>query len=515
VIKKIISLFVLTAFVVFTFSCYTTKTEGVETIVWTKGSKAKILAVLKKSGERIEFVKGEPGKIVGDKILGEAVDETNKKKHVSIPISDVDQVLVKKFSLLKTSLFVVGSITVAFIALVVYVASQDPSCPFIYSFDGEKYRFDAEPYTGAICQGLKRTEWCGLQHIKEVNGEYRILVSNEVDETEYIDELKLLVIDHPIGVRVAPGPWGSLHTISKPIVPVRAYDQKGNDLTSYVCENDWIFWQSQDETKSVDKKEDLKDELIFEFPKPQNAARARLLFNGTTTLWGSQVLKRYLNLYGSKVYEWYDAINNRGLDFLKMANTQLREELYSLQIRVETKTGWKSKGIILGGAPLASEDKVYILDLEDVPSDTLKIKLTPPAAYWKINYLAVDYTEDFSVTTTEIQAVKAVDHKGQEVGKRLTETDNNYLVMPNIGDSVELVFPAPERIAHMERTVILKASGYYDIHLNAQGEPQIETLNRIHNQPGFALQYSFKEYLHWKQENMEKWLWKEKSSYNP
>lgn len=383
-------------------------------------------------------------------------------------------------------------------------SSDTQSCPFVYSFDGEKYIFDAEPYSGAICPGLKRTEWCGLQYLEEVNGEYRILVTNEVDETQYTDEVKLLVVEHPENVQVVPGPLGGIHTVSKPIVPVRAYDQNGNDLTSYVCENDWVFWNSRNDEKNPDQKEDLKDELIFEFPKPKNATKAKLLFNGCNTLWGSQNLKRYLGLYGKQVSQWYDEIKNFGPAYFKMVNTHVRDELYSLQIRVAAENGWKSKGIIFGGGPLVSEDKVYILDLEDVPGDTLKIKLTPPAAFWMINYLAVDYTGDLPVKTTEIQAVKAVAHKGKEVGKILAETDNNYLVMPNIGDTAELVFPAPDRIAHMERTVILKASGYYDIHLNVQGQPQIEILNRIHNEPGFAVQYSFKEYLQWKQENMEK-----------
>jgi hypothetical protein len=507
-IKKIISLFTLTAFVVFTFSCYSTKQEKIETVISKKGTKANILALLKKSGERIKFPKSEPGKIVGDKIVGEVVDETNKKKPVSIPISDVDLVWVKKsntfLGILTVSAIVVGLAVLISSGSKSSTPTGTQSCPFVYSFDGEKYIFDAEPYSGAICPGLKRTEWCGLQYLEEVKGEYMILLTNEVDETQYTDEVKLLVVDHPQGVKVVPGPWGSLHTILKPIVPVRAYDQNGNDLTSYVCENDWVFWTSRDDEKNPEQKPGLRGELIFEFPKPQNAARAKLVFNGCNTLWGSQTIKRYLDLYGNQVSQWYDEIKNFGPAYFKMVNTHVREELYSLQIRVETKNGWKSKGLILGGGPLVSEDKVYILDLGDVPGDTLKIKLTPPAAYWMINYLAVDYTGDLPVKSTEIQAIKAVDHKGQEVGKILAEADNNYLVMPDIGDSAELVFPAPDRIANMERTVILKASGYYDIHLNAQGEPQSEILNRIHNDPGFAVQYSFKEYLHWKQENMER-----------
>lgn len=502
-IKKIISLFTLTAFVVFTFSCYSTKKEKIETIVSRKGKMPEILAVLKKSGERIKFSKDVPVKIVEDKIVG-AVMKGSYEISVSIPISDIELVWIRKFNKRKTLLLVLVGIPLTIGGLMIYYALTKESCPFVYSFDGEKYIFDAEPYGGAICPGLKRTEWCGLQYLEEVYGKYRILVTNEVDETQYTDELKLLVLDHPESVRVVPGTMGGIHTVSKPILPARAYDQKGNDLTTYVCKNDWVFWSSRNDEKNPDQKADLRDELIFEFPKPKNVTKAKLLFNGCNTLWGSQTLKRYLDLYGNQVSRWYDEIKNFGPAYFNMINTHVREELYSLQIGVETENGWKSKGIIFGGGPFVSEDKVYILDLEDVPGDTLKIKLTPPAAFWMINYLAVDYTRDLPVKTTELKAVKAVDHKGQEVGKILAETDNNYQVMPNIGDSVELVFLAPERIDHMERTVILKASGYYDIHLNAQGEPQSETLNRIHNEPGFAVQYSFKEYLHWKQENMGK-----------
>ncbi len=236
----------------------------------------------------------------------------------------------------------------------------------------------------------------------------------------------------------------------------------------------------------------------------KDASMVKLIFNGCNTLWGSQSIKRYLDLYGKQVFEWYDEMKNFGPAFFKMTGTDLREELYSLQIRVETEKGWKSRGIILGGPPLVSEDKVYILNLDDVPGDTLKIKLTPPAAFWKINYLAVDYSEDLPIKVTEIKAIKATDNKGQDVGEVLVENDDNYLKMPNIGDSAELIFQSPTRSLGMDRTVILKAGGYYDIHLKAEGEPQLEILDRIHSEPGFAVQYAFKEYLKWEKEIMEK-----------
>ena len=71
--KKFISLFTLLAFVIFSVSCYTTKTRRVNTSADWQGKKGKILWVIKTSGEYIEFSKDNPGRIIGDKIVGKAI----------------------------------------------------------------------------------------------------------------------------------------------------------------------------------------------------------------------------------------------------------------------------------------------------------------------------------------------------------------------------------------------------------------------------------------------------------
>ena len=71
--KKIISLFTLFAFIIFSLSCYTTRLKEVRTAEDLRGKKGKILSLVKTSGEYIEFSKNEPGQIYGDKIAGTAV----------------------------------------------------------------------------------------------------------------------------------------------------------------------------------------------------------------------------------------------------------------------------------------------------------------------------------------------------------------------------------------------------------------------------------------------------------
>jgi len=493
---KILTIVVI---LLFFYSCIKTTTY-IAPIESDKINAAKKIIVVMKDGTELEL---RNVYIEEEKIIGFTKDKTRKE----IDFSLVKSVRIEKLNTYYAFLY--GGVAIV-AALLVYGAATAPkpppsgSCPFIYSFDGEKYMFDAEPYGGAICQGLKRTEWCELENLKEINGQYRILVINELDETQYTDELKLVVVDHPKGVKVVPDASGKIHTISQPMIPIQAYDQKGRDIMPSISENDWKFWVARTEEKNPERNEDLRDELIFEFHKPEGATKAKLLFNGCNTLWGSQALKRYLDLYGNKVSEWYEEMNSFGPAFFRMRNTHVREELYSLQVRVETEDGWKSKALIIGGGPFISEDKIYTLNINDVPGDMLRIKLTPPVAFWMINHLAVDYTEDLPVTVTEIEAIKAIDHKGQDIRETLALEDNSYLVMPKIGDSAELIFRSPPQSYGMDRSVFVKASGYYDIHLKAEGKPQLELLNKLHTEPGFVVQHAFREYLKWKKENMEK-----------
>jgi len=555
--KKILALATLGAFLHFTFGCaiYSTKQEKVGAVM---GKSLKVLGVLKTSGEYIEFTKKRPGYIVGDKIVRpgtkaktleisiadiqarkesqgkiyEIVTKDNKRYEVqemisedkdkivfttresqeTIPLSEVEMVRVRKLNTGRTILVTAGAVVVGLV-LAVLIAWEEPfyptpppgeSCPFIYSFDGEDYVFDAEPYGGSICQGLKRSEWCGLEHVKEINGQYKILATNELDETQHTDELKLVVIDHPQGIRVAPDDAGRIHTIANPQTPLQAHDSAGRDLLPSLSSKDMTFWQSNYGDKAINKNEGLKDELILEFPKPKDAKRAKLLVNGGTRLWGSQVAKKFLSLYGNQLPQWYEEVNSFGPAFFRVTSWYANEEIYLLKIRVETPEGWKTKGTIYGNGPFITDDRAYVLDVSDIPGETLRLKLTPPVNFWRFDYLAIDYTDDLPLPVTELAPIKALDSKGRDVREALSLADNNSFVMPKTGDFAEVTFAASAKTAGMERSIILKATGFYDIHLKTGGDPQQEILNRMNSEPGFTLRFAYQEYLKGKKEQEKK-----------
>jgi hypothetical protein len=114
-----------------------------------------------------------------------------------------------------------------------------------------------------------------------------------------------------------------------------------------------------------------------------------------------------------------------------------------------------------------------------------------------VNSLAVDYSEESPVRVTEIASESAIDHAGRDARAVLASTDGVYLESPNPGERTELVFADPPLEPGLERTVLLKASGYYKAHLEASGEPRTDLIARVLDEPGFAARYSFREYRKW------------------
>lgn len=108
-------------------------------------------------------------------------------------------------------------------------SATSSSCPLIYSFDGTHYVLDGEPYGGAVCQGLQRTDFCRLDNLSPVDGEYRILLANELDEIQYTDEFKLLIVEHSKNVVVYQDANGVFYTASDIQKPMRVIDADGND----------------------------------------------------------------------------------------------------------------------------------------------------------------------------------------------------------------------------------------------------------------------------------------------
>ncbi|MEN8209796.1 MAG: hypothetical protein ABFR50_11165 [Candidatus Fermentibacteria bacterium] len=261
---------------------------------------------------------------------------------------------------------------------------------------------------------------------------------------------------------------------------------------SWLTEDDPLFWYTSFPEPGFDEDASLRDTILISLPRPPGALTAKLLVNASNTIWASLALKKVIELQGNQTDLWYNLFA-MGLESGQMEEIALRQEVFLLNVAVRTGDSWTNAGVITGGGHLTSENRVIPLDLTGIDGDTLLIRLTPPVGFWKLNWIAVDYSEELNFSVHEVQALAMTDEHDREMLDHLSETDGIYYDMPETGNWAELEFPVPEGIQSLERTVYAMVSGYYDIHLDPDAEFRPDLIARIMTEPGFLYRFTADE----------------------
>ncbi len=417
-----------------------------------------------------------------------------------LPVDRVEHFWVRRISAVKTTIAVGIGVAATIIVVRAITDSesttpQQQSCPFIYSWNGSEWVFDAEPYGGSTTRGLERDDLGELEHLVSVDGEYRLMVTNEVPETQYTNLAELVVVDHAVGTRVVADDHGRFHEIRHPVSPSDARDANDRDLTKWFQSADRLVWEPVPAPSGTDDR----SEVTLTFARPPGARRATLVARVGTGSWGSHMIKSMLALHGNQLSSWYAALDERRSMVDSLAAWNLREELYALRVMVEEPDGWKVGGVLHGGGPFVTEDRALVLDVSRVSGDRLRIRLRPPRGFWAMDAFAVEYDEgDDRIHVQHIRPKEARDHQDRDVLSALLAADDAYYVMPTNDDWALLRFDAPPLRSNLERTVFLHAQGWYRIHLDDSRAPDEETLRRLAEVPGAAARYAAERFSAWR-----------------
>ena len=452
-----------------------------------------IVEVVLVTGEVITFSReGARYNPARREIVGRTAD--GKKAEVSVDAVlylrvkqvDAEKVLIKSFA----GILVVGLVVVA-----IAMAAKE-SCPFIYSNDGEMYVFDAEPLGGAVCKALTRTDLSRMEHLKPVGGEYKLIVRNEVEETQYLDQIKLLAVEHPAGTEVISDSSGQLWAIRSSRAPRAVRDENGADLSRFFADRDGISWQSHLPAVSRDTTGLLRHELTLTFDKT-GADSVFLLVNAGTALWGSHMIREMLSLRGAGLESWYEGVNSHGQDLFDLINFTYREETYVLNLQVYRNGGWQTGKWLAGGGPLILEDGLIPLDASGTDGDSLRLRVMPPPGFWNIDYIGVVAGEPVKCAPLEMSLLSAEGLERGSLMEELQMIDGNYVEMPRVGDSFNLSFKATEAAPGMERALFLRSTGYYELHIDQSRPEQTEFIRTALNNPGTIARYAMEQYLNY------------------
>ena len=418
-------------------------------------------------------------------------------QRTGVPLADVAKVEVRGFDAVRTTVYVVVGLG----AVVAIVAASDPSfgptfgggggggyggesCPVVYSWDGSDWRLDSGTFGGAIVAALARSDVDNLDFVKPEAGSVRLKLANVLNETEYVDALSLLLVDHDPDVTVAPDGAGRLHTVGPLTHALTAHDYLGRDALARIAAADGWSWESSPTQRDPHATADLRDGIELAFARPAGARAVRLVVDGNNTAWAARSLEALVALHGRATQAWYDSLNAAPAATQQLATKFAREAF--LTVSVWEGGTWQPHGLMWEASPEVVKRQVLPLDLSRVAGDTVRLRLESIPSFWLLDQVALDFSPERPLTTTEVAAASGRDQHGQDVRDPLAAVDHRFLTLEP-GDFSELRFTVPDVPAGRARTHLVRSTGWYRLHTGEAAEPDVTLLTRTVKEPlGFA-----------------------------
>jgi hypothetical protein len=323
---------------------------------------------------------------------------------------------------------------------------------------------------------LQRTDFDNLDFATPADGMLRLKVANELEETDYLDALHVVAVDHAPGVAVAPDPNGNLHSLGTLVAPVSAADFRGRDALARVRAADGWNWESIPTGRDTANVADIRDGLQLAFVRPPSAQRAHLVLDANNTPWAAYLLGEFIRAHGDGTQAWYDSLNARP-EAAQALGGQIAREAF-LGVTVWTGDRWQSQGLFWEAGPEVVKRQVLDLDLSAVRGDTVRIRLESVPSFWTIDQVALDFTADGPLAVRDLDLAAARDLRGRDVRALIGSVDRQYFAMET-GDAAELRFQVPDLAVGLARTFLVRSTGWYQVRVPRTGVADAAMLARI------------------------------------
>ena len=447
--------------------------------------------------------------ISGDSLLwlgqapGTASTLDQPPTHVGVPLSQVVKVEVRAVDPAATTVAVFVTLGIAAVIIAAAVAGNSlggssggggsggsggggggcdacASCPLVYSWDGAHWRLDSGTFGGAILRVLERTDVDNLDVAAPVGGRLRLKVANQLNETDYLDAVDVLAVDHDPDVAVAPDGAGRLYTLGALEHPSGARDFKGHDALAQVQSTDGWNWESYPAERDTAAVGDIRDGLEVAFVRPQGVATANLVVDGNNTTWAVTMLRDFIAAHGRGTEAWYDSLESAPQRAQALMQAMAREGF--LGVSVWAAGTWEPQGYLWDVGPEIAKRQVMSLDLARVTGDTVRLRLESAPSFWQLDQVALDFSPQRPMRVTAVSIAQAVDGRGRDARELLTGADHRPLTLET-GDTALLQFAVPPVPEGRARSYLLRSTGWYHVHTPEQGAPAADLLAQLQSEP--------------------------------
>ena len=248
-------------------------------------------------------------------------------------------------------------------------------------------------------------------------------------------------------------------------------------MLDVVSRVDGRAWESTLRERDASRRESLRDGLELTFTRPAGTNTVWLVVDAQNTIWASSLLQSYLSAQGDAVDAWYASLDSP--ESAAAAQERFVRESF-LHVAVATDRGWVEQGYFWEVGPEVMKRQAVPLDLSNVSGDVVRVRLTAPPSFWRIDaaMLAVDDTAAATRDPLRLLSASAPDGDHREALERV---DGREWTMET-GKTADLVFADTPRVAGSQRSYVLQSTGWYRID-SRPGPPDTTLLQRIASDP--------------------------------
>ncbi len=328
------------------------------------------------------------------------------------------------------------------------------SCPYVYAWNGERYALEAEPFGVGWGKALELTTVHLLPSARAENGIVRLRLSNERQETHYVNSLKLFAIDLGSAPAVVLDDSGRAWPLAHPEAPATVFDRSGQDILAEVASADGRMWEC--DSSGLTPGSRYEDVLDLAFARPPQASAGSLVLTGINTTFSMAIFRHLCRVVGNQAAELAHAIE---------ADPELIAELRdylgdaSLKAFVWNGREWEAAGAFRPEANAVTFTRGLRIRVPETAGDTVRVRLRSMADVWKIDAISWDWTDASVLPMVQVEMLSAIGPEGEDLRGVIRADDDRYAVLIP-PDRVELTYAADERAPGARVTYAVAGRGY-------------------------------------------------------
>jgi hypothetical protein len=402
------------------------------------------------------------------------------KTDVSIPLAGLNKIDVFEFDKNATTvnhvLSWIGAGAVAVVAAGLIAFAIACNCPQVYVNTDGQYEFKGGVYSGAVYSSLERSDYLSLEGLQPVNGKYQFRIGNVVNEEQFINQVQLLKVEHAADVKVLADRHGKVLSYKEPALPVKAMYDESIDVTRELQYADDLYY-------SFDSRANANgfSSVVISFNKPSDARSARLLVHAGNSKWSGYLYKEFASMFGSGYEKWRD--QQEKAPSANASQWQIDQGL-PLRVFAETDNGWQYADHFALTGNTSSRDMIMELDLTNVKTDKVNIRLETVFQFWNINKVAMDFSDNAVLNTSLVNPALVTKEDGTIHTNEILQQDQNYLHLTG-KEVVNIEFDAIARDNGNVTSMFLASSGYYHSLYKSDNKPDLQSLMKFKKDGAF------------------------------